>query len=398
MPSYSDSLPQTEALLLDYAKQLNFHRQGRSAICLRVSLLRPDMKKPTDINLMVRKCRDLAYRYQGEIFHLGCGDVVLTLKDSTPDIVNSVLDQICRLFRHDPLVQKDRDAFVVRYEMETQYNEFLDYAKITKHHSEDKDEAHAAVRPLELDRLDPAFVQTATGFADPEDLVIRKSIYKLDGDNLLLPVFTEVSVDPDKVVDVMLKGVDAHSNPELVIQGYRLMECRVLSAIAFLAAPWATPWALQLGLAALGSFNFMIFDRAWRQLNPPQGESDPRFVICYEDIRAQPGVFAYLQHFMAGREYPLWVSGVDRNVLAMLDLGELGVEKVKLSWPGSREEMGLTRTVLAKAIGAIGPEHVILTGCEHDRSLDLARELGITHVEGTYADAVFHGEKIWKVA
>ncbi len=397
MPSHSKPLPQAETLLLEYAKRLDYHRQGRAAICLRLSALRPDLKKPADINLTLRKARDLAYRYQGEVFHLSCEDVVLTLKDANPDIVTTVFDQICRLFRHDPLVQKDRDQFVVHFDMETQYKEFLDLSKITKHQAESGGGADEA-RPLELNQIDPALVQTATGFADPEDLVVKRTIYVLDSDDRILPTFTGISLVETQVADVMLEGVDIQSNPQLFPHGYQLMERRVLSAIPYLATPWQAPWALTVALETLGSFEFMVFNREWRRRNPPNAATDPRFVVAYEHVRNESRLFSYVRDYMTERGYCLWVCDVNRNAVTTLDAEGLGTEKIKLAWPGSREELGLTRTILSRAIDNIGADRIILTGCDNDRSLELARELGVTQVEGDYADAVFRGEKTWKVA
>jgi len=397
MPSFSDPLPQAESLLLDYAKRLDYHRHGRIAICLRLSLLRPDLKTPTDINLLLRKARDLAYRYQGEVFHLACEDVVLALKDANLDIVDSVLNQICRLFRHDPLVQKDRDQFVVRYDMETQYKEFLDFSKIIKHRLSDSDNSISA-RPLDLSRIDPALVQTATGFVDPNELVFQRAVYSLKPDGRLSPVYTGVSLLDEQVAELMLKGVDIRSNPSLLAHGRRLMECRVLGAIAYLASPWQMPWTLSLALETLSSFEFMIFNAEWRRNNPPDVNSDPRFVVSYDHVRREEKLFTYVRDYITELGYHLWLRGVDRGVLTTLNVDERGVEKIKLDWPGSREELGLTRNILSQTIKNIGAGRVILAGCDDERSLDLARELGVSEVEGDYADAVFKGEKTWKAA
>ncbi len=397
MPSFSDPLPQAETLLLDYAKRLDYHRQGRIAICLAISLLRPDLKKPTDINLTLRKARDLANRYQGEVFHLACEDVVLTLKDANLDIVSTVLNQICRLFRHDPLVQKDGDKFAVRYDMETQYKEFLDFAKTIKHQAGTNGKS-PKVRPLELSRIDPALVQTAAGFADPNDLVTLRTIYSFESDSQLLPLVTGISLAEEQVVKLMLEGVDVRSNPQLTPHARRLMECRALSAIPYLAAPWRAPWALQLELETLAGFEFMAFHRAWRTHNQPDAAVDPRFAVSYEQVRSEGKLFNYVRDYIAELDYRLWVSGVDKNALTTLNADELGVEKVKLNWPGTREELGLTRSILIRTIDHIGADRIILVGCDDERSLDLAREMGVTQVEGDYADAVFSGEKTWKVA
>ncbi len=397
MLTYSDDRPAAEALLLDYAKRLNFHRQGRQAVFLHLSRLREDLRTAADINLTLRKARDVAFRYQGEVFHLANEDVVMLLKEPRPDVLDAVLAQICRLFRHDPLVQQDRDQFVRRFDMESEYEDFLDLVKRIKHQADVQD-LNAPVRAADLDLNDPAFVQTATSCVHPNELVHTSVIYELLDEGGLVPQVTLITPLASCLEEVMLRGVDVASNPALLPHAGRLMERRLVRAAAYLADPWPVPWVIHVGLDCLISAEFMEFDLAWRRHGAADRDADPRFMVDFAEACALPERYAFARDYLQERGYGLWLGGVDKSSLLTLDLAALGAEAVRLDWPGQREALGLTRNVLAQAVARLGRHRVILDGCDEDGALDLARELGVTRVAGAYADAVSRGEKIWKVA
>ncbi len=396
MSADTERLPEQEDLLLDLAKRLAYHKQGRSAVCIHTSMLRPEIKTTQDVNLAARKARDLAYRYQGEVFHLSNDDLVFIMKDAKEGLVKDILDQICHIFRHDPLVKSKRDRFITRYVMDDQYQEFLDFAKITRHQASTQGEDGTA-RPFDVDLEDPGLIQTPTGAVDPEEIVQKSQIYMF-GNSDLEPRACKVFLPDDSHIEGLMDGIDIESNMELRSFALEFGERNVLVVAPHLAAPWPAPWAMKTKVATLLSSEFLTFDRDWKAAADPEDPQRPSFIIAYRDIQADRTLFQFARDFVTERGYDLWLDGVTKDQLPTIDLDSLGVSMICLESLGTREELGLTRKILKMAVGHIGGERVVLGQCELEGSLDLARELGIACVSGSYADAVFAGTKSWKAA
>ncbi len=386
-----------ENLLLDYAKRVGYHRQGRSAVWLHMSKLRADIRTESDLNLALGKARDLAHRYQGEVFHLYNDDLVITLKDAKKNVTNSVVGKIRKIFKHDPLVEGSPELFSDRYDMDKQYTEFLDLVKIIRHNV--GSDGVLDGRPEEIMRDDPGVVHTITGVIDPERIIEKTDIFELGGTLALKRFALEIYPLETALDEFMLKGVDILSNPAMRTYAADLLERRLLAAAPHLGVPWPMPWVMKARISTLLSVDFMAFDRDWRRRwNHGVDDAVPAFVVSYGDCFSDESVFRFAADFVRERGYALWLDEISKFTLPSINLGTYGFDMIKLDWPGSAEELGLTREVLSRAIKRIGGDRIILTGCDEDGSLDLAIELGIRYVQGSFADSVFAGEIGWRAA
>jgi len=126
-------LPRPEELLIDYARRLQRHRAGRRALWFHLSRLGRQNRHESDIQLAANLLIPLAHRYQGEVFALANGDIVVCLKNPSPKEVDTAVFDLRFSFAQDPLMQRaDKEGthlFLTTYDMADRYDAFLDRVK-----------------------------------------------------------------------------------------------------------------------------------------------------------------------------------------------------------------------------------------------------------------------------
>src|SRR3546814_2172873 len=81
---YQDSTTSQEYLLLDYVQRLDRHRQGRRAVHIHLSRLKPQNRREHHIRIAANTFEELVKQFEGHIFSLSNADLVFVCKGASP--------------------------------------------------------------------------------------------------------------------------------------------------------------------------------------------------------------------------------------------------------------------------------------------------------------------------
>ena len=106
-------------------------RDGRVAVHLHLSRLRPQNRQDGHVRIALRMLEPIVNAYRGQMFLLGNSDIVFMLKDPYENDVENMIFKLRALFSKDPLTFADegdgRDNFCTWYELSNSgdYDAFL---------------------------------------------------------------------------------------------------------------------------------------------------------------------------------------------------------------------------------------------------------------------------------
>ena len=142
--------PSQEYLLLDYLQRLGRSVDGRMAVHLHLSRLRPQNRQEHHIRIAATTFESLSHLYDGQVFTLGSSDLVFICKDAPIEDIDATILKIRHLFNEDPLTfgeeEEDMARFSTWYNVETQHAEMLDLIKQMHRERERKNRVSAAKR------------------------------------------------------------------------------------------------------------------------------------------------------------------------------------------------------------------------------------------------------------
>ena len=116
-------------LLLDFAQRLDRHREGRRAVHIHLSRLRPQNRREQHIRVAVNTFEEVVGQFNGQLFVLQNADLMFLGKDAKIADMDDAIMRLRFLFSEDPLTQGNDDEAAARfctwYNIETSYNKFL---------------------------------------------------------------------------------------------------------------------------------------------------------------------------------------------------------------------------------------------------------------------------------
>ena len=134
MVSFQESqnrLPSQENLFLDYVHRLERHKEGRRAVHIHLSGLRPFNRRRQHIRTAANSFETLIKEVMGQLFVLKGSDLVFIYKGETQPRVETAVQQVRFLFSDDPLLEEEADGrnFATWYHVETDFGEILHLAQ-----------------------------------------------------------------------------------------------------------------------------------------------------------------------------------------------------------------------------------------------------------------------------
>ena len=108
-PTDEQRFPSQESLLLDYIHRLESHREGRRAVHVHLSLLKPQNRREHHVRMAASTFEPLVKMLSGQLFILQNSDLFFIYKgDFQSDVETSIL-KIRFLFSDDPLLDDQAD-------------------------------------------------------------------------------------------------------------------------------------------------------------------------------------------------------------------------------------------------------------------------------------------------
>lgn len=393
-------LPAPEELLLDYARRLDRHRQGRRALWIHLSRLSRHHRRDGDHLVGGKVMRPLARKYQGEVFSLASGDVVVLLKDPDEKAIDSALFELRLAFSHDPLMRRadeeGPEVYLTVYDIAATYDAFLDVVKLActrrgpQSHEPQANEpqAHDAAPGARLifsrEQLRekapatlPGHIDTSQGRIAVERLLERQTIGRVVSPHMTRPWGKREAIRP--------QALDAFDHLNVAVSRHQVTASSALSEVErLLMGGWCDllrsegteRTLLMLRTETLMSAEFLTFDR-WIMEN---GLAHPSISLYLEDALSDAETVAYLRGFLRERKYRIGLGAVPLGNLALVRDALSGMAFLEIAIPP--EIQTRDKELLSRIAGEWGEETVLAAAVASPQVLEAVFEAGIRYASG----------------
>jgi EAL domain-containing protein (putative c-di-GMP-specific phosphodiesterase class I) len=397
--------PSQEYLLLDYMQRLGRNVDGRMAVHIHLSRLRPQNRQDHHIRIAAATFEGMVQNYEGQIFTFSNSDLFLICKDAAIEDIDAAIMKVRYLFSEDPLSQGDDEEdlarFCTRYNVTTQHEELLDLVK--QMHRERERKNRLAVTQDRADTrtrsgkksLDPEQLGKLESFllrADLSNLMRRQPVCAITPTNPNpQPVFRELYISISDLQQTVLPEFDLSSNLWLFQHLTQTLDSRMLSMlIRNDDTSIASSFSVNLNVQTILSPPFLNFDSSLKAV--------ARGTVVIElqaiDIFGEMGAYMFARDFMRERGYRICLDGLNHLTLQFIDRDRLGLDLLKLIWtPDMADDVSGTRaTELKEHVDRCGRARIILSRCDSDEAVRFGQSLGITMYQGRYVDRLLSNE------
>lgn len=397
--------PSQEYLLLDYMQRLGRNVDGRMAVHIHLSRLRPQNRQDHHIRIAAATFEGMVQNYEGQIFTLSNSDLFLICKDAAIEDIDAAIMKVRYLFSEDPLSQGDDEEDLARfctwYNVTTQHEELLDLVKQMHRERERKnrlavtqDRADTRTRsgkksldPEQLGKLESFLIR-----ADLSNLMRRQPVCAITPTNPNpQPVFRELYISISDLQQTVLPEFDLSSNLWLFQHLTQTLDSRMLSMlIRNDDTSIASSFSVNLNVQTILSPPFLNFDSSLKAV--------ARGTVVIElqaiDIFGEMGAYMFARDFMRERGYRICLDGLNHLTLQFIDRDRLGLDLLKLIWtPDMADHVSGTRaTELKEHVDRCGRARIILSRCDSDEAVRFGQSLGITMYQGRYVDRLLSNE------
>jgi EAL domain-containing protein (putative c-di-GMP-specific phosphodiesterase class I) len=385
-----------EHVLVDFVQRLARNPFGWRAVVLHLSRLRSEHRGAPQMCIATNTFELLVKRFEGQIFPLADGDLVLLCKGANATDIDEAVQSVRYLFGDDPLAADfDGDTgngFASWYELGADCAPFVAFAEEAAQRAARRQQRlatpGAGASAAKRTPLDPAalaqLIKTISR-ADLSNLLRRQAVCAIADDDAPKPIYREVYISVAELRDAVMPRHDIASDPWLFKYLTQTLDRRVLALMR--RKDDGLPdhgYGLNLNVSTLLSPEFLAFDG--------NVHSGARGSIVIEigklDVYADIGAFIFARDFARERSYRLCLDGVTALTLPFVDRRRLGVDLVKLFWApemASGEASERHRELVA-ALERIGRTRVILARCDTSEAVAFGQAQGIRLFQGRYVD------------
>lgn len=401
-PPENPSRSGSGTLLLDYLRELDKHRDGRKAVQIFISRLKPLNRRDHHVRMAATNFEGLAKDRQGQIFGLDNGDLLFIFRRQVEPAVQAAVEQVRFLFGDDPLIAEPRlasDPFVRWFEVDTEFDAILALVRETA----EAGGAGAAPPPVEDTRsqlkarqeqgepLTPevlARVETALQRADLSNLVRRQFACSIGAQGLDEPIFSELFISIRDLRETLLPGINLASSRWLFNRLTQTLDRRMLAMLTKTDhLTISGDISFNVNVAVLIAPEFMAFDDAVPASRRGQLVVEIQMVDALSNLAA----FAFARQFVQDRGYRVALDGVTHRTLRLVDRDRLAVDYVKLIWNpdlAGRDTAASTQTLIRR----IGDGRTVLSRCDDRAAIDHGIDMGIGVFQGRQVETLIAEE------
>lgn len=401
-----EQLPSQEELLLDYAERLANHRRGREAVHVQLSRLQPELRQEHHLRIAAETFDTLVRRYEGQLFRLGNGDLVLVVKGAKLSEIDESVLKLRYFFRQDPLfgqevAEGESDPFAKWYNLDTDYSEFLTdvYALIERWKAvsdnpllalPEDDETDAAPQPPRppIGPVELARIEATLASVDVAPFIQRHVACAVHEEGPPRPAFCDYVIAFDAIERALTPKQDLKAEPWLFQRMQAIVNPRIMSELENVARGGNLPIGIKLPIPTILSPQFLKFHRDFR----PKIGRRMLIEIDVADVFVNTSSFVFARDFLRDRDYRVSVGGLTMETFGLVDREAMDVDFEKLSWSPRvaqlREGHGLEE--FRDAVNRAGVNRVVLSGCDSRRALEIGRECGVRIFQGRYITQVLH--------
>lgn len=380
-----------EQALLDYVGRLERFAEGRRAVIVHLSQLRPYNRREHHFRIAASCFDKLTKKHESALFRLAAGDYVFITKGATIEELEEPVTRLRYLFSLDPLLSHtgtEEDKFCSWFNLETDWAELKKAAEAALTQRRTAATQRDAKPKPQTEPLDPrrlGQIEQTIATADLSPLVRRQPICLAIENRQIEPLLLEIFVSIGELGRAVMPGVDIAADRWLFQHLTRLLDQRVLALLKTKGEiDPKRGFSLNLNVATVLSPEFQEFDR----IVGAERASAAVIELQQIDIYADPGSYIFARDWLKERGYKICIDGVKPLLLPMVDRERLGVDLIKLEWTpdlSANLDNRVARDV-QEAIDRIGRDRVILSRCETESCLELGQKLGITMYQGHHFD------------
>lgn len=382
-----------EALLLRYVRQLGDQRLAQRALHFHLSGLQKQHRQDQHLRIAANMLEDLVLRFDGRIFLLQSGDIVLTCRGARRKTLEGSIEIIRYLFNDDPLAWEEspREDFCSLYDLESDYDRFLAAVKrINEALVKPEDEALPGKRngaprqqkqPLDPEHLGE--VLATINRADLANLIRCQTVWMMAPGAAPEPMFDELFVSIEELGNALAPNYRLASDRWLFQYLTQSLDRRVLSMLVreYPAVPRGL--SLNINLATLLSPDFLRFE----DYLPVRARGNVILELQLADVWSDFGAFLFAANMVKQREYRLCLDAVKHTALPLIDADRLGVDFVKLIWDDALLSIGdEDKQQLRRLVAESGSAQVILIRCDSAEAVAFGQSAGIRLFQGWYTD------------
>ena len=363
-------------------------RQGRGALVLHLSRLRPPAPRPHHCRIARAILDDAVHAQEGQVFAMRNADLVLLYRRA--DGVTILRDQLSRLFRLDA---PDPEAFISLSTFADGLAALRDYAQARLQEAAQEVRAELPGSARVVDAL-----RDLVHDADLTNFLRRQTaaLIRPSDDEPVRPLYRRIAFNLTVLETRVAALGQAHADPFLFRHLASRLDLRVLTSLrddlshqgplTSFSAGSALPLHLNLTVRGILSPEFAGFAAICRDLGAEVGVEVSLMEAC-----GDPAGFALARDRLRLAGLHLVLDGVSHHALLLTLPAVLEPDLVKLDWSEHIPEAGQAVTA---AIRRIGAARVVLRGAETPAAVSWGVANGLHRFEGGYVDTLLAAERM----
>lgn len=390
-----------EYLLLDYAQRLDRHREGRRAVHVHLSRLKPQNRREHHLRIAINTLEDFVSAYEGQIFLLGNADIIFVTRGAKLPQLDEAVMRLRYLFSEDPLTMHDPEEveghgrFATFFNIETQYPKFLELCeqvyeeerarqKRLANMAEQTGDTEDSRRPLNPEQLGK--LEELLGRADLTSVFRRQAVCAMSKDSdEPKPIFNELYISILDLAKSVLPDVNLAANRWLFQHLTQTLDRRVLKLLAKADdSSLHSSFSVNLNVSTILAPEFLEFDASLRM----GGRGTLVIELQIVDIMADFQAFLFARDFAREKGYRICLDGITPELLPFIDRHRMGLDLIKLNSNAVFDQAGPEEKFnrIAEDVDRVGKGRIILARCDNQRMINTGRKMGITMFQGRYLD------------
>jgi len=378
-----------ESLLLGAAERIGRIREGRMAVQIHTSRLRPQNRQDGHIRIALRMLEPMVNAYRGQMFLFLNSDIVFMLKDANPIDVENMIYKLRALFSKDPLTYNDagdgRDNFCTWFDLGcSEYDDFVDMARQATLEARKKVRSQDTGRPAlrNLDSKALGGVMRSLKSLDVSPMISRQASIVITEKNTAEVMSQEFFVSMAELQKALAPDINLLSNRWLFQHLSLTLDQRVLGALSEAKLRKLPPsYSLNLNLETVLSKDFERFEA---QQGSRAGISVELQVL---DILADSRGFFQARDRLRQNGHQVVIDGLNELTLQFLDTHEFDADLYKVVWSPEMKD-GEHSSVVGAALRPLGPEKIVMSRCDSEAAIQWGLDRGIQRFQGRYVDAM----------
>jgi hypothetical protein len=376
-----------ENVLLDAVERISKIRDGRYAMHLHLSRLKPQNRQEGYLRVAARMLEPMVSAYRGQMFQMTNDDIVFIVSQPNPGDLRDHIHKLRGLFGKDPLTHDDsgdgEDLFCTTFDLAFDYEPFLAMVKEALADARIQMKSPAPLQePKGLDATSLTLVLERIGMLDAIPFMRRQSAVALSGTGKAEVIFQEFFISLSDLQKAVAPDLNLQANRWMFQQLLGTLDQRLMAALQQMRLTSLPPAVhLNLALGSLAEPAFQAFE-AKRPGGLPLGIE----LKCL-DVLGDSRTFFATRAALREKGYRLVIDGLDESTLRFMDISRTGGDLYKIEWSPEMPQPGRGDAMMA-AVKHIDPAKFVLARCDSETAITWGMDHGLSKFQGRYVEAM----------